>query len=171
LLTGLSQPEFTNEQIEIMARAAHEAFCAGLISQGYRYGPEIDAGQKSHPALVAYDELSESLKEASRATVRDIPRKLRLLGWRIEPGNDQEGIANFSEGNLERLAQLEHQRWMEHKLGDGWTYGPETDPGQKVHASLVEWDELSEEERQKDREMIRSIPKILAEAGYVIVAD
>lgn len=154
-----------------MARAAHEAFCAGLVSRGYHHGIEIDAEQKTHPALVEYDQLPENLKEASRASVRDIPSKLRLLGCHIEIHNDQDGITNFSQKNLDRLAKLEHQRWMKHKLEDGWTYGPKTDPDRKVHASLVEWDDLSDEERQKDREMIDGIPKALADAGYVIVTD
>lgn len=167
----MPQAEFTDDQIEIMARSAHESFCAGLVSQGYHYGIEIDPDQKTHPALVAYDELPETLKEASRATVRDIPRKLDMLGYRIASSKDQEGLSKFSEMDLDRLVQLEHLRWMKHKLESGWTYGPKTDPGRKVHASLVGWEELSEEERQKDREMISSIPKILADAGYVIVKD
>ena len=111
------------------------------------------------------------MKEASRASVRAIPNKLSLLGCRIESSKERETLFNLSETDMDRLARLEHQRWMTHKIENGWSFGPKTDPDRKVHASLVEWEELSEEERQKDRDMIRSIPQVLAEAGYVIVTD
>jgi hypothetical protein len=162
--------EFSDDEIEIMARTAHKAFNRSLISQGYHFGPEIDDELKTHPALVEYDKLPDDLKESNRATVRDIPHKLRQLGYRIEAGSGQRRLSTFSKADLERLAQLEHQRWAEHKLERGWTYGPKTDPARKIHASLVSWDELSEREREKDREVIRGIPKILAEIGYEIIA-
>jgi hypothetical protein len=169
--TRLAQNEFSDELIEIMAQAAHEAFYEGLSAQGFHYGLEIDSDLKTHPALVDYEKLPEDLKEASRANVRDIPRKLRELGYRVEVGDNQAGLSTFSEIDLDRLAQLEHQRWMKHRLEGGWTLGPKTDPLRKIHASLVAWNELSEVEREKDREMVRSIPRILAEAGFVIVAE
>lgn len=154
-----------------MAEAAHEAFCESLISQGFQYGQEANSELKTHPALVKYNLLPEDLKEASRANVRDIPRKLHQLGYRIATGGDHDATLNFSDVELERLAQLEHHRWMEHRLESGWSFGPKTDPARKIHASLVVWDELFEEEREKDRAMVRSIPKILAAAGYLLVAD
>ena len=171
ILTRLPQIELSDEQIEIMAEAAHKAFCRGLTSRGFRYGPEINAARKTHPALVEYQNLPDDLKDASRANVGDIPRKLHQLGYRIETGDDQSGLFIFSDTDVNRLAQLEHQRWMEHRLETGWTLGPKTNPSRKTHASLVAWDDLSEGERDKDREMIRSIPEILAAAGFVIVAD
>lgn len=166
----LTQIEFSDEQIEIMAKAAHEAFCEGLASKGFQYGPEISSEHKTHPALMEYEKLPEDSKDASRASVRGIPTKLRRLGYKIEVGGDQAGLPAFSDSELDHLAQLEHQRWMEHRLEGGWTYGPKTDPARKIHASLVDWDDLSEEEREKDRAMIRSIPEILAKVGFGIVA-
>ena len=50
----------------------------------------------------------------------------------------------------------------------GMGAGPETDPGRKIHAGIVEWGELSVNEREKDRQMVRAIPRILALAGYAI---
>ena len=169
--TRLTQNEFSDELIEIMAHAAHEAFYEGLTAQGFHFGPENDSDLKTHPALVDYDKLPEELKEASRANVRDIPRKLRELGYRVEVGGAQAGLSKLSETDLDRLGKIEHQRWMKHRLEGGWSVGPKTDIVRKIHASLVEWNELSEVEREKDREMVRSIPKILAEAGLLIVAE
>jgi hypothetical protein len=167
----LHQIEFSDDEVEIMAQAAHEIFCESLRAKGFQYGTKIDGDRKTHPALVEYDNLSEDLKDANRATVRDIPRKLRQLGYKIKSGTEPSQRSVFSQADLERLAQLEHQRWMEHRLEGGWTFGSKTNPSRKIHASLVAWDDLSEGERDKDREVIRSIPRILAEAGFKVVAE
>jgi RyR domain len=68
-----------------------------------------------------------------------------------------------------RLAKAEHEGWMRALLDDGWTYAPETDRAKKQHKLLVPWDELPEEEKEKDRDLVRGIPTILARAGYTVV--
>ena len=39
----------------------------------------------------------------------------------------------------------------------------------RLHKCLVPWEKLPEEEKEKDRDMMRGIPVILARAGYAIV--
>ena len=46
---------------------------------------------------------------------------------------------------------------------------PETDRTKKLHNVLVPWKELPEDEKEKDRDLVRGIPVILARAGYAIV--
>jgi hypothetical protein len=38
-------------------RESHETWMAGKVRDGWRYGPVKDAGAKTHPALVAYEDL------------------------------------------------------------------------------------------------------------------
>ena len=70
---------------------------------------------------------------------------------------------------MEFLAEAEHERWMQSKLDDGWTYAPKTDKAKKLHNCLVAWKDLPEDEKEKDRDPMRGIPVILAKAGYAIV--
>ncbi|RPJ61214.1 MAG: Ryanodine receptor Ryr [Acidobacteria bacterium] len=70
---------------------------------------------------------------------------------------------------LERLAEAAHKIWMEGKLRDGWVYGPVTNKAQKIHSCLVVYEQLSESDKESDRDMVRGIPEILAAAGYKIV--
>ncbi len=70
---------------------------------------------------------------------------------------------------LERLAEAAHKVWMDGKLRDGWVYGPATDKAKKIHSCLVPYDQLSEADRESDRDMVRGIPSILAAAGYRMV--
>ncbi len=70
---------------------------------------------------------------------------------------------------LERLADAAHQVWMEGKLRDGWQYAPVTDKEKRLHSCLVPYDQLSEADKESDRDMVRGIPRILDIAGYKIV--
>ena len=85
------------------------------------------------------------------------------------PARSNEPPFDFPGADLELLALKEHERWMATLISTGWQHGPETDPAKKVHSAIVDWGELPEEEKEKDRELIRGIPQILAKAGYAIV--
>jgi hypothetical protein len=82
----------------------------------------------------------------------------------------QEGqMEDFDKDTLEHLAEAAHRVWMEGKLRDGWKYRPVTDKANKIHSSLVPYDQLSEADKESDRDIVRGIPKILAAAGYKMV--
>jgi hypothetical protein len=168
-LARVQQLLLEGNTLETLARAAHEVFCEGLIQQGYTFDPVTDKARKTHRALLAYDELDETLKESNRANVRDIPAKLAAAGYAMLPARSNEPPFDFPGPDLERLSRMEHERWLGTLRGMGWQQGPALDPDRKQHPALVAWEELPEEEREKDRQMVRSIPTILARAGYAIV--
>ncbi len=109
------------------------------------------------------------MKEANRLNARDIPAKLAVAGYIMIPARSNEPPFNFPEGSLEQLAEQEHERWMQVKLADGWTYGATLDDERKLNPCLVPWKDLPEDEKKKDRDLVRGIPEILARAGYAIV--
>lgn len=78
-------------------------------------------------------------------------------------------MEDFDKDTLERLAEAAHRVWMEGKLRDGCKHGPVTDKANKIHGSLVPYDQLSEADKESDRDIVRGIPKILAAAGYKMV--
>ena len=80
----------------------------------------------------------------------------------------QDSATIFAPEELELLARLEHDRWMRDRIADGWSYGETRDDARKLHPSLIAYDELSEPEREKDRDAIRDLPRMLAEAGFSI---
>jgi len=67
------------------------------------------------------------------------------------------------------LARMEHLRWVEDRLRQGWYLGPRRDVAGKRSPYLVPWDELSEEVRDLDRDSVRAIPRLVAELGLSIV--
>lgn len=165
LVQQISLDEVT---LEKLAMAAHEVFCEGLRARGYQWGPQTNDDLKTHASLVSYAELPEYQKEQNRATVRDILNKLSLAGYVMTPARSNEPPFNFPGNDLELLAELEHERWVNTLLGSGWQVGPETDKAHKIHRALVPWGELSEADKDKDRDLVRGIPDILARAGYAV---
>ncbi len=157
------------EILERTAMAAHEVFCDGLRERGYVPGPESDEARKVSSALRPWGELREDDREANRANVRDIPTKLAGIGCVMVPARGNEPAFAFTAEETEALARAEHERWCEHKRSSGWVVGFPTDKDHQIHEALVPWDELSAEQREKDRDMVAGIPRILVRAGYTIL--
>ena len=166
--------ELEGQLLERLAEEAHNV---------YR-----ELGLDTPYADVDYAELPEEAREQNRAVVRDIPNRLAAIGYIMLPARAQEEPSSIPEESLERLAQMEHERYVRERLAQGWRYGEERDDRLRTHPALVYWhvgahkereryttDEqgrlgpgsLPEEEKDKDRALVRAIPRILARAGYI----
>jgi hypothetical protein len=177
-LSLVQRLELTESVLERLAEAAFQVYAASVQSYA---SPEIRS---------IYAELSEEEKEQNRLVVRDIPVKLAEAGYVMRPARSGEEFTDFPEADREFLAQLEHERWVRARIADGWQYASHTDPARKTHAALLPWDAdsppamlrdaeaavyamgvsgLPENEKQKNRALIDGIPRILAQAGYVMV--
>jgi voltage-gated potassium channel Kch len=154
---------FGHSWIEIMAMARHEDYCATERLRGVT--------SRDNTSLMAWDDLPESLKDSNRrfavavgAVLSEIDAGLVPLASPLDPNALPVGGER-----LEVLAKQEHDRWMNDLVRDGWSYssGPK-DPQRKTHPLIVDWDELDEPEREKDRDAIRAIPRMLARVGYAV---
>jgi hypothetical protein len=137
-----------------------------------------------------YSELPDDEKEQNRGNVRDISNKLARAGYVMIPARSNEPPFDFPGADLELLAAMEHERWMKAKIEAGWRWAAETDKPNQLHKDLLPWrkltdqeraqlsptdaaaigsDELPNAEKEKDRVLVRGIPKILAQAGYTVV--
>jgi hypothetical protein len=147
---------------EILARAKHEQYVEAERARG------IEPAE--NPSLVPWTALPETLKASNRAFAARIGPKLEATGWLLVPDPLIDASAvdvAFSADEVEALARMEHDGWCEALLQDGWRAdGPAKDPERKLHPLLVPWAELPERERDKDRESVRAIPRMLAEAGF-----
>lgn len=147
---------------ERMARALHEEYVRAEEKKG-------DTVQ-SNPALVAWEKLPEHLREANRRQVDHLSAELKTAGYIISPLADWDAPAVSLTGEqIEAIAKLEHQFWCEDLRKNGWTFAaPPRDSMRKTHPDLVDWEELAEAEKEKDRNMVRNIPVFLAQAGFQV---
>jgi hypothetical protein len=167
-LSLAQQIELEGDLLEKLAEAAHDIYCEGRIGDGWRLGPRNDA-EKTHPLLVPYADLPETYKEANRVNVRNIPKKLAAAGYVMIPSRSSEPPLELPAEDLETLARLEHELWMEDRFAAGFTLGAPTDEDPRRNPYLVEWKEVPEEIKNTDRDLIKGIPQIAARAGYAIV--
>ena len=152
-----------NLESENIARAIHQDYVRRSLSQGAAPGG-------TDPALSAWDDLPEDLRESNRLQATDIRAKLHVIGYEFAPTADWDAEPfKFTPPQVEALAHLEHDRWWHERLRSGWQHGPVRDAHAKLSPFLVSWDELSEDIRELDRDAVRLIPSILARAGYAIV--
>jgi hypothetical protein len=147
--------------IEQLARAIHENYLHECLIR--------DDSPHGNTAMVAWDELPSSLRKANREQAADIGRKLKAIDGVLAPRVDPEFAFAFTPQEIERLAVMEHQRWVRERVADGWTYGTLRDDDDKHHPDLEDWSRLPEPSREKDRAAVRSLPGILATTGFQIV--
>ncbi|MCJ7531869.1 MAG: hypothetical protein MUO64_12665 [Anaerolineales bacterium] len=187
--------KFEGEALDKLTRAVHEDFCEYMQSpeKGYHYGEKTDDDAKTHSSLKPFDDLPPDEKDQNKQNALDIPNKLARVGYVMVHARTNEPPLLFPGKDLDALAEMEHIRWVKMKLAQqgNWHYGTPTDKKNHVHADLLPWkkmseaelaqkyspaelaamgrEELSEVAKEKDRELIRRIPQILARVGYTVV--
>ncbi len=68
----------------------------------------------------------------------------------------------------ELLARNAHDRWAKLRFAEGWRRGPEHSDQRKEHPGLVPYDQLSEAEKEYDRQTVLEAIKTLLAMGYAI---
>jgi hypothetical protein len=69
----------------------------------------------------------------------------------------------------ERLARHAHEVWARQRIADGWRYGPHRDDANRLHPSLIPYDELSQAERQYDRNAALETLRAIMALGYRVI--
>jgi hypothetical protein len=153
---------------ERLAREIHAAYLAERDAKGER-----DAEKASH---AEWRDLREDYRESNRAQAAHIGPKLQEIGCGMVPIADWDAPpAEFSDDEIEKMAILEHERFVKERLDTGrsqrkkWRRTPSADPGGTDSSVLVPWEQLAPSEKDKDRDAVRIIPMLLARAGYQVV--
>jgi class 3 adenylate cyclase/tetratricopeptide (TPR) repeat protein len=69
----------------------------------------------------------------------------------------------------EFLAENTHEVWAQARLREGWTHGPARDAAAKRHPDLVPYGQLSDSEKQYDRDTAVQTLKLIMARGYQII--
>jgi hypothetical protein len=152
-----------NSSLEAISRAIHEEYLRVEAEKGNLPG--------SSPALVDWDCLAEEYKKMNREQADSIAVKLSVIGCGIVPWSDFGADKfTFTPAEIEKMAEMEHKRWVEQKTRQGWMYADIRDDHLKKHPSLISYSDsrLSELEKGKDRNAVKQIPYLLSLAGYQI---
>ena len=146
----------TIDYIETLAKAIH----ANYVKE------QTAAGSANLPNVVPWDELPEEFKESNRNAARSFEEKLRSIDCEIAPADtSRPAVEFFDDETILKLARVEHDRWMQEKLANGWTYAPVRDNAKKHHHMLIPYEKLPSEEQQKDINVVNNIIPLLRSVG------
>jgi hypothetical protein len=145
--------------VDQLARAIHRAYVDNCAARGD--SPQVNQ------SMLPWEQLPDDLKQANVAQAEDIGTKLESINCTVTPESRTAPAFAFKADEIEQLARMEHERWMAERRAQGKVYGPRREGNQ--HPDLVDWQYLSENAREKDRDAIRELPDILREAGFQIL--
>lgn len=125
----------------------------------YLNSPDLRRSRSEAEDTCQTDEPSENIHGDSFMTYEPQP-------------DDTSGVRLSSEIHelTEELAKHAHDVWARQRIGDEWTWGPARDDDTKQHPCLVPYEELSDSERQYDRNTALETLKALLAKGYRIIA-
>jgi hypothetical protein len=139
-----------------------------------RYLEQIKGAPDPNPeSAKPWDELRPDLKASNRAAAQRITEILAVVGLECVPGEASEAeldaVDKVLKANLDMLAAMEHDGWMDEKRRQGWTFGETRDNAHLKHPLMIPYGDLAEIEKDKDRDSVLRYPKRVGEAGYKIV--
>ena len=143
---------------ERLARAIHEAYTDA----------EQNIAPADDPAVASWDKLPSYLRHSNRAQADRICEKVQRIGYAIEKSGSAAPVTEFTLEELDIMAQMEHGRWVVERLDGGWRPGPQRDVRRKISPYFVPWPALSEDVKNKERQMVRHIPTLLAAIGLQV---
>ena len=193
-LTPVAEEAFESKQLLAYAASFHKPYLDGEDMQSCMCGPEarlaetidaiVSAKYESYKnrrraegkeVIERYTDQPMDFQRSNYAQAEHIPVKVQALGYQLVFEYDSEvyeKVTSFSDEQIELLARLEHDRWIEERLSMGWTLDrtiPDRIPEKKLSPHLVPYDELSEATKGYDRDTARQLIPLVNSVGLTVV--
>lgn len=177
----LNKEVFINEKLDQLAKHIHEW-----------YREQKRKESTSAEPISPWEQLSDFMRDSNRSQFNHARTKLMLLGLDVVPADRVEAVKGKVlskeeylmeiRDSLEKLAEVEHRRWMAFHYLRGWDVYPTPTPEKtkdeerKLHGCLVSWEELDrviaivgEDYKKYDREAIIRLYDMWKSLNYEIV--
>ncbi len=152
LHTSTSFDAIFNATHDKMARAIHENYVNVQVAAGDNL--------ETNSSLIDWQHLPESLKDANRNQADHMAIKCRLLSSDT-PISAAAINDKLTVDMIEHLSKIEHERWVAEKLITGWRYSSgEKNTALRLSPNLIPWDDLTDTEREKDRDTVKNLPQL-----------
>jgi serine phosphatase RsbU (regulator of sigma subunit) len=166
--------EINEKMVNKLARAIHSRYLHEVRKQQTSQGKHTylswvhKSGEGVNQNLTDFEDLDAEIKSSNLDNAYHIPAKLLAIGYKIRPVKKgfRPAALHLNNEEVETMARVEHVRWCWDKILKGWLYGNVKDSKKKLHSSIIPYEELSESEKEKDRELVRLIPALLQDIDY-----
>ncbi len=144
---------------ERAARVVHQTYLASL-------GDQIDP---TKPAQRPWEELSPFYRASNVRLVTATLAAAESVGRTWGPSSTSPGEAAstaIDPGQLQVMAEFEHESWRRFYLEHGWSYGATRNDAKRVHNALVPWAELAPSYRERAIGNVKAALGTLHALGY-----
>jgi hypothetical protein len=117
--------------------------------------------------MINYAAIAKVAHEINRAYCQALG-DFSQQSWEAAPDWQKDSAVagvKFHCDNPSATPEQSHEKWLEVKKAEGWTYGPVKDAVKKEHPCFMPYDGLPVEQRAKDylfRQTVHSLKDILA---------
>ena len=169
--------EISESMVRKFARAIHSRYRNEMKKQesgskNIYISWVYNTGDEKSQNILDFEDLPEDIKCSNLDNAYHIPTKLLAIGYRIRPvaKGFKPATLHLNDEEIETMARVEHIRWCWDKILHGWFYGEIKDSRKKTHSSIIPYEDLSESEKEKDRELVRLIPALLQDIRFEAVS-
>ena len=144
---------------ERAARVVHQTYLASL-------GDKVDP---SKPAQRSWEELSSFYRASNVRLVTATLAAAESVGRTWGPtstGLGDSASTAVDPGQLQVMAEFEHESWRRFYLEQGWSYGPSRNDAKRVHNALVPWSDLASSYRERAIGNVKAALGTLHALGY-----
>ena len=96
-----------------------------------------------------------------------------ILDWSQAADSDQQPSLDLATHKIEQVldswGKLQHSRWLDQHLKDGWRYGLKLSVRDRTHPWLQPWESLPSVAKTQNVQAARDLVKLLQDFGYTMV--
>jgi hypothetical protein len=144
------------DQLDELARSIQAVFSSFQTGQQ-------DLSQQ--PSNLSWENIPQWQRKQNLTKADHLEIRLRAIRYRL--GMESSKIASLSDGEAVALTLMDHNRWLNEKIYDGWQYGEERLEEAKINPLLVAWNDLATPQMEKEVNETRAEPDHFAKhTGY-----
>jgi len=147
-------------QLDKLARGIHQMYLESQPSL-----PSASGEASHHKALQLWSDLPQW--ERKQNLLKADHWSIRLRAIRCAPATQSSVVPVFNADEVVAQAKMEHNRYVNTKLYDGWRYGPKRIEEAKINPFLVPWEQLSAAQQQREIEEATLQPEYFAQRSGI----
>ena len=157
----MHERKIIRDDISKIAEAIHNNYNSECVKEGIE-----------HLRYSAWADLSDDLKKSNVDQANHIVKFLNFLGYNLTDESSVENeIIALNNEEVEKLAKMEHDRWVVERKNSGWKYGPVKDIENKISPYMVQWKDLISTIQDYDRQAVKAFIPILNNIGLKVFVD